>query len=109
MSKTKLHSHNDKSFDYNQEYSYCDICAENGYQNEKVIFHYEGIRPEYEDGFIYKFSVYDYESPNIIHIHKSTKITVHSDSQCKKFIRRYYNNIEKSDQEVSQNPEIQVN
>jgi hypothetical protein len=42
------------------DYSYCDLCALNGHPNQKVVFEYEGLRPEDQDGFIYKFSVYEY-------------------------------------------------
>ena len=37
-----------------------DLCALNGYPNQKVVFEYEGLRPEDDYGFIYKFSVYEY-------------------------------------------------
>jgi hypothetical protein len=42
------------------DYSYCDLCALNGHPNQKVVFEYEGLRPEDQDGFIYKFSVHEY-------------------------------------------------
>ena len=42
------------------DHTYCDLCALNGYPNQKVVFEYEGLRPEEQDGFIYKFSVYEY-------------------------------------------------
>jgi hypothetical protein len=44
-----------KPFVYNQGYVFCDICAFSGYQNEKVVYQFEGLRPETEDGFIYKY------------------------------------------------------
>jgi hypothetical protein len=56
------------------DYSYCDLCALNGYSDEKVTYEYEGLRSENQDGFIYKFRVFDYYYParkkKIKHIHK---------------------------------------
>jgi hypothetical protein len=47
-------------FDCNQKYSFCDLCELNGFPNIKVIFEFRGLRSEYQDGFIYKFAVYEY-------------------------------------------------
>jgi hypothetical protein len=57
----------------NNRYSYCDVCAFNGYPNEKVVREYEGLRSEDEDGFIYKFTDCDYPiqtSNKVVHVHK---------------------------------------
>ena len=63
-----------KSFDNGKSYSYCDVCTFNGYPNEKVVYRYEGLRSEDEEGFIYKITEYEYEYPlqqrRIIHVHK---------------------------------------
>jgi hypothetical protein len=39
---------------------FCDQCCWNGYVDEKVVYEFEGLRPETEDGFIYIYEVYDY-------------------------------------------------
>jgi hypothetical protein len=43
-------------------YSICDICKSNGYPNEKVVYQLEGFRSENEEGFIFKFTVYNYSA-----------------------------------------------
>jgi hypothetical protein len=58
------------------EYNYCDLCALNGCPNQKVIYQFEGFRAEEEEGFIYKFSIYDYpieKEKRINHKHKCNK------------------------------------
>ena len=53
--------------------TYCEICRWNGYPYEKVIFELQGLRSEIEDGFIIKFTTYDYKSAGekrAKHIHK---------------------------------------
>jgi hypothetical protein len=57
------------------DYTYCDLCALNGYPSQQVVFEYEGLRPENQDGFIYKFSVYEY--PLLKH-HKRRHVHVFS-------------------------------
>ena len=61
----------DKRFDCNQNYSNCHVCAHNGFTDEKVVLEFEGFRSEHEDGFIFKFTVYDYPNQGRIHLHKS--------------------------------------
>jgi hypothetical protein len=39
----------------------CQVCGWNGYPYEKVIIEFEGIRSEEEEGFIDKFTEYDYD------------------------------------------------
>ena len=61
----------DKHFD-GEDYIFCDQCAWNGFPNEKIRVHH-GLRPEDEDGFIYRYTEYDYDplgKSNIIHVHK---------------------------------------
>ena len=64
----------DKHFDANvQDYIFCDQCAWNGFPNEKIVRDFHGLRPEYEDGFIYRYTEYDYDpsgKSKIIHVHK---------------------------------------
>jgi hypothetical protein len=61
-----------KSFDNDKNYVYCDVCEFNGYPNEKVVYYYEGLRSEEEEGFITKFTVYDY--PTLFsHVHKHNR------------------------------------
>jgi hypothetical protein len=68
--KDTLADNNIKDLHDSPKYVYCDLCAMNGYANEKVSVEFEGFRSEYEDGFIYKFTVYDYYYPAREHIHK---------------------------------------
>lgn len=58
--KNTLADNNIKDFHGSQKYVYCDLCAINGYASQKVIFQFEGLRSENQDGFIYKFRVYGY-------------------------------------------------
>lgn len=52
-------------------FSFCEICESNGYPNEKVVYHYQGMRSEDEEGFITRFTVYDYPiQAGKIHVHK---------------------------------------
>ena len=46
----------DKSSVSDRNYFLCDICEFNGYPNEKVVYEYDGLRLEDEEGFIYKFT-----------------------------------------------------
>src|SRR5215217_7269883 len=57
------------------KYVLCDICAFDGYTNEKVVFIYTGFRSEDEDRFVYKYTVNEYENPDRIHIHTSLRGT----------------------------------
>ena len=93
--------HKDK-FSGNQYILHCDLYRYKNYRNKKIIiFYYETLRPEeVGDKLFYKLNVQKYPK---LHIHKSRKITALAKSVCKKFIRRYYNNVEKPDQEVGQN------
>ena len=50
----------DKSSVSDRNYFLCDICEFNGYPNEKVVYQYKGQKSEDEEGFITRFSVYDY-------------------------------------------------
>jgi hypothetical protein len=62
----------DKHFDV-EDYNFCDQCACNGFPNEKIIRLFHGLRPECEDGFIYRYTEYDYDpsgKSRIIHVHK---------------------------------------
>ena len=67
----------DKSSVSDRNYTLCDICAFNGYPNEKVVYRHEGLRSEDEEGVIIRFSVYDYPivagkiHAGKIHAHKS--------------------------------------
>jgi hypothetical protein len=74
MIKNLFSDHTHKSFDCKQGYRFCDVCDFNGFPNQKVIYQFEGLRPEDEDGFIYKFTEYDYCYPTrekkIKHVHK---------------------------------------
>jgi hypothetical protein len=61
----------DKSSAYNVEYFLCDVCEFNGYPNEKVIFIIHGFRTDNEDGFVTKFTAYDFPiQKEKIHTHK---------------------------------------
>ena len=61
----------DKSSVSDRNYFLCDICEFNGYPNEKVVYQYKGLRSEDEEGFITRFSVYDYPiQAGILHVHK---------------------------------------
>ena len=62
----------DKHFD-GEDYIFCDQCAWNGFPNEKIVRLFHGLRPECEDGFIYRYTEYDYDPSGkgkIIHVHK---------------------------------------
>jgi hypothetical protein len=52
----------------------CQVCAWYGYPREKIVIDFEDIRPEQEDGFVYIFTEYDYDSgtgeKGTKHIHK---------------------------------------
>ena len=88
-------------FSGDQYIFHCDLYTYKNYRNKKImILGYERLRPEIEDKLYYKFNVQ--KCPKL-HIHKSRKITGLAKAACKKFIRGYYNNIEKPDQEVGQN------
>ena len=63
-----------KLFDVNTQcYIFCDQCAWYGFPNEKIVRVFHGLRPEYEDGFIYRYTEYDYDpfgKSRIKHVHK---------------------------------------
>jgi hypothetical protein len=62
----------DKHFDA-KDFIFCDQCAWNGFPNEKIVRLFHGLRPEYEDGFIYRYTEYDYDplgKSKILHVHK---------------------------------------
>jgi hypothetical protein len=62
----------DKHFDA-KDFIFCDQCAWNSFANEKIVRVHHGLRPECEDGFIYRYTEYDYEllgKSKIIHVHK---------------------------------------
>lgn len=52
----------------------CQICGWYGYPDEKITIEFEGIRPEDEDGFVDKFTEYNYVpqvgAKRIKHVHK---------------------------------------
>jgi hypothetical protein len=52
---------------------FCDMCALDGYPCEIVVFRYTGFRSEDEDRFDYKYTVNEFENPDRIHIHRSSK------------------------------------
>src|SRR5437764_13931489 len=64
-----LTANNNKHFDDPQEYVFCDICAYEGYPYEKIIYRFERLRSEQEEGFIYKTTIYDHDNRSRIHIH----------------------------------------
>jgi len=74
MTSNNFTSDKDKHFDHqNQEYALCNVCKSNGYPKEKVVYQFEGFRSEDEDGFIYKYTVFNYpvlEGRKIEHEHK---------------------------------------
>jgi hypothetical protein len=60
-----------KSSVYSGEYSFCDVCTFNGYPNERVVIVIHGFRSENEDGFVLKFTEYDFPiQKRRIHRHK---------------------------------------
>jgi hypothetical protein len=62
----------DKDFDV-KDYILCDQCSWNGFPNEKIVRLFHGLRPECEDGFIYRYTEYDYDpldKSEIEHVHK---------------------------------------
>jgi hypothetical protein len=40
----------------------CQICGWYGYPQEKILVEFEGIRPEYEEGYIDIFTEYNYNT-----------------------------------------------
>jgi hypothetical protein len=54
--------------------TYCQVCGWYGYPQEKILVEFEGIRAEEEDGFVDKFTEYDYDTiageKGTKHIHK---------------------------------------
>jgi hypothetical protein len=55
--------------------TFCQVCGWYGYPYEKIVVEFEGIRSEEEDGFVDKFTEYDYDAKTveikrIIHRHK---------------------------------------
>jgi hypothetical protein len=63
----------DKHFDVKDYYIFCDQCEWNGFSNEKIVRIFHGLRLEDEDGFIYRYTEYDYDpsgKSNIKHVHK---------------------------------------
>jgi hypothetical protein len=74
-------------FDRSRKYSFCDLCELNGFPNEKVVFEFQGLRSENEDGFIYKFSTYEYPLSahrKIRHIHVFNRKQVRKNLQHRK-------------------------
>jgi hypothetical protein len=62
----------DKHFNV-KDYILCDQCNWNGFPNEKIVRVHHGLRPKDEDGFIYRYTEYDYDpsgKSKIIHVHK---------------------------------------
>ena len=59
----------------------CQVCGWYGYPQEKILIEFEGIRPEDEDGFVYKFTEYNYDyergQKGNKHIHKYHLKLVH--------------------------------
>jgi hypothetical protein len=78
-----LADHKDKRSDCNQSYSNCHVCAFNGFADEKVVFKFEGLRAEHEDGFIFKFTVYNYPNQGRIHHHKPLRVLEVNSSVCR--------------------------
>jgi predicted nucleic-acid-binding Zn-ribbon protein len=67
----------DKNFDVKDNtkyyYIFCDQCAWNGFPNEKIVRVFHGLRSENQDGFIYRYTEYDYDplgKSKVIHVHK---------------------------------------
>ncbi|HEY6885451.1 MAG TPA: hypothetical protein VI278_15565 [Nitrososphaeraceae archaeon] len=61
----------DKPSVSDRSYILCDICEFHGYPNEKVVYRYEGLRSEDQEGFIIRFAVYDYPvQSGKIHVHR---------------------------------------
>jgi hypothetical protein len=58
----------------NSYITFCQVCSWYGYPFEKIIREFEGIRSEEKDGFVDKFTEYDYGTEtghkNNKHIHK---------------------------------------
>jgi hypothetical protein len=77
-----LEDHKDKGSDCNQSYSNCPVCASNGFVDEKVVFEFEGLRSENEDGFIFKFTLHDYPKRQRIHHHKPSSVLEVNPSIC---------------------------
>jgi hypothetical protein len=54
--------------------TFCQVCGWYGYPYEKIVVEFEGIRSEEEDGFVDKFTEYDYDAETgekeTKHIHK---------------------------------------
>jgi hypothetical protein len=52
----------------------CQICEWYGFQDEKILVKFEGVCPEDEDGFVEKFTEYNYDprlgAKRIKHVHK---------------------------------------
>ena len=51
---------------------YCQVCEWYGYPFQKIIREFEGFRSEEEDGFVDRFTEYDYDAKmtRVIHRHK---------------------------------------
>jgi hypothetical protein len=68
----------DKSSVSDRSYVLCDICEFNGCPNEKVVYRYEGQRSEDEEGFITRFTVYDYSiRVGKLHVYKYNEKFIH--------------------------------
>lgn len=54
--------------------TFCQVCGWYGYPYEKIVVEFEGIRSEEEDGFVDKFTEYNYDAETgqkgTRHIHK---------------------------------------
>jgi hypothetical protein len=64
----------------------CKQCELNGFMDEKIFLKFIGLRPETEDGFIYKFAEYDDSNLQRKHVHKSSKTEVTAKARSKKQI-----------------------
>jgi hypothetical protein len=63
----------DTAYKRSEPYSYCDVCAWNGYPCEKILVENFRIKPEDEDGFIYEFDTFNYvpdRNARTLHNHK---------------------------------------
>jgi hypothetical protein len=58
----------------NSYITFCQVCSWYGYPREKIIIEFEGFRHEEEDGFVDKFTEYNYDAETgqkgTKHIHK---------------------------------------
>jgi hypothetical protein len=71
-----LTANNNKHFDDPQEYVFCNICAYEGYPYEKIIYRFERLRSEQEEGFIYETTIYDHDNRSRKHIHNPYRFKI---------------------------------